>query len=115
MVGRAFAKKKDISLIEPAVRREVGEAEAGRLLKRACALWGWKEKELGQRRKGDAQKVILASFISRRTGVPLSWMQRHLYTGAVAATSRLLSGGAATDCWNRQTANWITELAKLSK
>ncbi len=110
-----LAGKKDNSQIDPAVRREVGEAEAGRLLKRACALWGWKEKEVGQRRKGDAQKVILASFIRRRTGVPLSWIQRHLYPGAVAATSRLLSGAAATDCPNRQTANWLTELEKLSK
>lgn len=107
--------QKDSSQIDCEVRREVGEAEAARLLKRACALWGWEEKDLSQRRKGDAQKVALAWFIRRRTGVTISWIQRQLHTGATAATSRLLSRAGAIDSRDRQSRRWIAALEKISK
>jgi REP element-mobilizing transposase RayT len=107
--------QKDRSSVECEVRREVGEAEAARLLERGCTLWGWKERDLLKRPKGDRQKVILAWFIRRRTGVTLSWIQRHLHTGAPAATSRLLSGASATYCSPRQTRRWIADLEEISK
>jgi hypothetical protein len=42
----------------------------------------------------DRQKAALRCLIRQRTDVPLSRIQRHLHTGATAATSRLLGAAA---------------------
>ena len=106
---------KDVSYIDCRVRRDVGEAEAIALLNAACRLWKWSDEELFRRRKGDAQKVTLARFILQRTGVPLSWIQQHLHTGAPAATSRLLSHRHELACSSGQRSRWLADLNEMSK
>jgi hypothetical protein len=42
----------------------------------------WKERDLGQRRKGDAGKVGLACELRAKTTMPLAWIAERLQMGS---------------------------------
>jgi REP element-mobilizing transposase RayT len=106
--------QKDCAQVDFHVRRAVGEAEASRLLNLALERWDWPAFEPSRRRKGDRQKAVLAWFIRQKSGAGLKWIQQHLHTGAIAATSRLIAV-AARSARSRETSRWIAELQEISK
>ncbi len=55
---------------------------AERLVQEKLQAWGWSEKDLAGRRKGDPEKVKLAAELRRETTLPLSWIAGRLAMGS---------------------------------
>ena len=61
---------------------EAAEAQAQRLVKEGLTRMKWKEKDLQERRKGDAGKVRLACELRAKTTMPLAWIAERLKMGS---------------------------------
>ena len=61
---------------------EAAEAQAQRLVKEGLRRMKWKEKDLQERRKGDARKVRLACELRAKTTLPLAWIAERLKMGS---------------------------------
>src|SRR3954469_189917 len=70
--------------------QESAEARAERILKRELKRMGWREKELGVRRKGDPGKVRLAQHLRTETTMSLAWIAERLQMGVHGHVSHLL-------------------------
>lgn len=70
--------------------REAELAHAERLLKEELERRRWTEAELGRRRKGDPEKVEIASQLRARTTMTLKWIAQRLKMGAWAHVSNCL-------------------------
>ena len=57
------------------------EQEAQRLIAEMLKATGWSEKDLGQHRKGDPQKVRIASKLRKQTTVGWKWIAEKLHMG----------------------------------
>jgi putative transposase len=62
--------------------QEAAEAQAQRLVKEGLKRMKWKEKDLGERRKGDTGKVRLACELRANTTMPLAWIAERLHMGS---------------------------------
>ena len=62
--------------------QEAAEAQAQRLVKEGLTRMKWKEKDLQERRKGDARKVRLACELRAKTTMPLAWIAERLKMGS---------------------------------
>ena len=63
---------------------------AERVLKEELARRGWTEADLGRRRKGDPEKVEIASRLRARTTMTLKWIAQRLKMGAWTHVSNCL-------------------------
>jgi REP element-mobilizing transposase RayT len=63
-------------------RRESAEDKAARLVAAGLQAAGWKESDLGLRRKGDAVKMALARRLRQETTLPLKWICHRLKMGS---------------------------------
>jgi len=61
--------------------READQAHAERLLKEELRRRGWAEAELSRRRKGDPEKVRIASQLRACTTMTLKWIAQRLKMG----------------------------------
>ena len=61
---------------------EAAEAQAQRLVKEGLRRMKWKEKDLQERRKGEAGKVRLACELRAKTTMPLAWIAERLKMGS---------------------------------
>ena len=57
------------------------EQEAQRLIAEMLKATGWSEKDLGQHRKGDPQKVRIAAKLRKQTTVGWKWIAEKLHMG----------------------------------
>jgi len=76
--------------------RESAEERAEGIIAAELKRRGWTEKELQQRRKGDAFKVRVASRLRAETSVTLQWIAQRLKMGTRGYLTHLLYW------WNRQ-------------
>ena len=70
--------------------RESEAAQAERVVKSELKRLGWREGELGKRRKGDPETVRLARFLRENTTMTLSKIAERLQMGAAGHLSHLL-------------------------
>jgi putative transposase len=70
--------------------REAELVHAERVLREELSRRGWTEAELSQRRKGDPEKVELASQLRARTTMTLKWIAQRLEMGAWTYVSNCL-------------------------
>ena len=71
-------------------RRESAEDKAGRLVAAGLQAAGWKESDLGLRRKSDAVKLALARQLREQTTLPLKWIAERLAMGSWKSLNRRL-------------------------
>ena len=64
-------------------RREAQEAKAVRLIREEMNRLGWNAAALGERRKGDEQKVRLAARLRKETTMSLKWIAQRLEMGSL--------------------------------
>jgi len=72
-------------------RQETGQEKAERIVEEELRRRGWKETELERRRKGDAEKVRIASRLRRESIMTLKWIARRLHMGSWTHVSNLLA------------------------
>src|SRR5579859_2157648 len=70
--------------------READLAHAERMVKEQLRRRGWTEGELGRRRKGDPEKVEMASQLRAQTTMTLKWIAQRLKMGAWTHVSNCL-------------------------
>jgi hypothetical protein len=70
--------------------READLAHAERLVKNQLRQRGWREADLGVRRKGDPEKVQMASELRAQTTMTLKWIAQRLKKGASTHVSNCL-------------------------
>jgi len=70
--------------------REAEQAHAERVLAEELSRRGWAEAELSRRRKGDPEKVQIASRLRAHTTMTLKWIARRLNMGAWTYVSNCL-------------------------
>lgn len=70
--------------------RESAHAKAERLVKEELARLGWQDSHLRQRRKGDAEKVRLATRLRKETTMTLGWIAERLQMGTKTHLAHLL-------------------------
>ncbi len=63
-------------------RAESAEAEAARIVREELARARWTEADLGERPKGDAVKMVMATRLRQETTVTLKWISERLAMGA---------------------------------
>lgn len=73
-----------------ALRMESAEQKAGRIVAEELSRLGWTEAELGQRAKGDVQKVGIAMRVRQETTVTLKWIAARLVMGSSGNVSNRL-------------------------
>ena len=71
-------------------RQESQAAKAERVVKEELRRRGWTESTLGEKRKGDAEKVRLAVRLRQETLVTVAWIAQRLKMGSVANVNTLL-------------------------
>lgn len=71
-------------------RYETGVQKAERIISEALQGWGWQEKDLGSRPKGDQCKVTLARRLRAETTMTLKWIAQRLEMGSWTYVSNLL-------------------------
>ena len=71
-------------------RQESQAAKAERVVKEELRRRGWTESTLGERRKGDAEKVRLAVRLRQETLVTVAWIAQRLKMGSAANVNTLL-------------------------
>ncbi len=71
-------------------RQETEEAKAQRIVQEGLKEFGWKEKELASRAKGDRNKVKLARRLRTETTMSLKWIAQRLEMGVWTYVSNLL-------------------------
>jgi hypothetical protein len=64
-----------------ALRRESAETKAERIIGEELQRLGWKEADLGRRRKNDPAKLAMAARLRRETTLTLPWIARRLQAG----------------------------------
>jgi len=72
-------------------RRESDEAYAERIVRDELRQRGWNEAELRRRRKGDIEKVRIASRLRRETTMTLKWIAARLTMGTWTHVSNRLA------------------------
>ncbi|WP_411825618.1 transposase [Luteolibacter sp. AS25] len=104
-------EKKKIGM-DP-VGRMHDELEAERILMEASGFLGLPARvsELAGLRKGDARKVLIASFLKQRTSVSNTWLSKNLAMGHTASISRLVGDFSRS----KAGAKKIRELEKMLK
>ena len=70
--------------------RESAVQKAQRLVKEELARLGWGERELKRRRKGDPEKVRIASRLRRETTMTQAWIAERLHMGTKTHLAHLL-------------------------
>jgi len=70
--------------------RESAVQKAQRLVKEELAQLGWGERELKRRRKGDPEKVRIASRLRRETTMTQAWIAERLHMGTKTHLAHLL-------------------------
>src|ERR1700722_436858 len=73
-----------------AERRESEEVWATQLVKEELRRRGWTDKDLAQRRKGDAKKLRIALRLRHETTMTLNWIAKRLNMGAAGSLGNLL-------------------------
>jgi putative transposase len=71
-------------------RRETQEESAERVVAEELRRRGWTEVTLGQRAKGDGEKVKMAVRLRRETLMTVAWIAKRLQMGSVAHVNTLL-------------------------
>ena len=71
--------------------READEAHAEGMVRQELRRRGWKETELGRRRKGDPGKVELAWRLRQETTMSLKWIAQRLRMGTWTHVSNCLT------------------------
>ncbi len=69
---------------------EVATERAEALVRSELRRLGWKEAELGRRRKGDKQKAKLAARLRKETTMTMKWIAERLKMGKPGSVSNLL-------------------------
>jgi len=72
-------------------RSQTDEELAERIVRAGMKELGWREEELGRRRKGDPAKARIASELRSHTSVNLKWIGRRLEMGSWSYVSNLLA------------------------
>jgi putative transposase len=72
-------------------RQESGEAKAERIVEEELKRRRWTEKSLGERRKGDPEKVKMALRLRRESIMTLKWIARRLAMGSWTNVSNCLA------------------------
>jgi putative transposase len=72
-------------------RSQTDEELAERIVRAGMKELGWREEELGRRRKGDLGKVRIANELRSHTSVNLKWIARRLEMGSWSHVSNLLT------------------------
>ena len=72
-------------------RRETDEQKAERIVAGELKRRGWKESELGLRRKADRVKIALAQRLRKETTMSLKWIALRLQMGSWTYVSNLLA------------------------
>jgi len=72
-------------------RHETDEEKAQRLVRAELKRRGWREAELGLRRKGDAGKVAMARRLRAETTMTFQWMAARLAMGSGSNVANLLA------------------------
>ena len=70
--------------------RESATEKAARLVKEELDRLGWRELELKQHRKGDPEKIKIASCLRKETTMTLAWIAQRLQMGTKTHLSHLL-------------------------
>ena len=73
-------------------------AHAERVLKAELSRRGWADVELGRRRKGDPEKVAIASQLRARATMTLKWIAQRLKMGGNDAHFKLPGAEAQEQC-----------------
>jgi hypothetical protein len=68
-----------------AERQEMGQGKAGRIVAEKLRRRGWRETDLEQRRKRDAQKVQIAAHLRQESIMTLKWLEHRLHLGKLDA------------------------------
>jgi REP element-mobilizing transposase RayT len=71
------------------------EEKARRIIAEELTKLGWKETDLGQRRKGDVGKAKIARRLRRETTVGKRWIAQHLAMGSVSNVTFCLRAGGS--------------------
>ncbi len=71
-------------------RIQTDEELAERIVRAGMKELGWDEKELRRRRKGDQNKLSIATELRCSTSVNLKWIARRLQMGSWSHVSNLL-------------------------
>jgi hypothetical protein len=74
-----------------AQRQESDLQKAERVVKEELGRLGWKEDDLGARRKGHRAKVMLARRLRQETTMSLKWIAQRLQMGSWTYVSNLLN------------------------
>lgn len=72
-------------------RHETDEEKAQRLVRAELKRRGWREAELGLRRKGDVGKVVMARRLRAETTMTLQWIAARLAMGSGSNVANLLA------------------------
>ena len=72
------------------VRREWAERKAERIIVEELRRLGWKESDLGGRRKSDPGKLGLAARLRKETTLPLKWIAGRVRLGTSKSANRKL-------------------------
>jgi putative transposase len=75
-------------------RQESGEAKAERIVEEELRRRGWTKRSLGERRKGDPEKVKMALRLRRESIMTLKWIARRLAMGSWTNVSNCLANNA---------------------
>jgi hypothetical protein len=70
--------------------RESAVEKAERLVKEEMARLGWRDSQLRQCRKGDREKVRIASRLRKETTMTLGWIAERLHMGTKTHLAHLL-------------------------
>jgi hypothetical protein len=73
-----------------AERQEGQVDQAERVVEEELRRRGWREGNLGARRKGDGEKVKIAVRLRQETQVTVAWIAQRLQMGSVAHVNTLL-------------------------
>jgi REP element-mobilizing transposase RayT len=71
-------------------RQETETARAERLVLEELKQRGWREKDLADRRRGDREKVRMATRLRQETTMTLEWVANRLQMGSVGYTANCL-------------------------
>jgi putative transposase len=71
-------------------RSETDTAKAERIVGEELKRLGWREADLGKRRKGDEQKVALARRLRRESTMTLKWIAARLQMGSASMVTHCL-------------------------
>ena len=80
-----------------ALRQESAESKAGRIIAEEPNRPGWKESELGARRKSDPGKLALGARLRKETTLPLKWIARRVCLGTSKSANTKLHRWMQTD------------------